>query len=492
MERGEILRKEREKNLKELRNKGIYPFKETKYERTHTVNEFLKSFSGLEKDEKKRNKKIRLAGRIITIRDIGEITFMDLKDHSTHKETQIFFESDTLGEKYEIVDLLNRGDFIGIKGFPFRTKKGELSAWVEEFKVLSKALRPLPSEWYGLKDVEQRYKQRYLDLIMNKETREIFMTKTKVMKYMRKYLRKQGYIEVDTPILQSIYGGALAEPFETFCNDLDQKMYLRISDELYLKRLIVGQLGKVFEIGKDFRNESIDSKHNPEFLLMESYEAYADYKDIMELVENMISYIVKKIKGTTKVKYQGETLDFEPPWERMSMVEAIEKYSDVDSEKLKTRKTAKQTAEKAGIEVDKTMNRGDIVEALFEEFAEPNLIQPTFVMHHPVEISPLAKRRPDNKRQVERFEPFVMGMEIGNAYSEQNDPEVQLEAFEQQKKMREEREDKEAHPVDMDYVKALEYGMPPTGGLGLPIERITMLLTNQTSIKEVILFPMVK
>lgn len=474
------------KSLRDLEKMGIHPFKYTKYERTHVISQLILRFSKIQPSEKLEYEIVKIAGRIRSRRSHGKSTFMDLEDFSGR--IQLFFTFDTLGEKkYKIVNLLDTGDFIGIEGFIFKTQKGELSVWVKNYDILSKALRPLPSEWFGLKDVEIRYRQRYVDLLMNPKVKETFLIRTKVIELIRENLKKLGFIEVETPVLQPIAGGANARPFSTYHNALGINLYLRIATELYLKRLIVGGFEKVFEIGPNFRNEGIDTKHNPEFCMMEFYWAYADYEDNMKLSEELYSSIVKEIKGSYKITYQGKEIDFTPPWKRITMEEAIKEYCGIDVS-TKNEEQLRKIAKNNKIEIPENTSRGEIICILFEELVQDKIINPTFIIDHPIELCPLAKRKKNNPKIIERFECIVAGKEIINAYSEINDPLDQKKRFEEQMQKRV-RGDEEAHPFDKDFVRALEYGMPPTTGHGLGIDRFVMLLTDSPSIRDVILFP---
>lgn len=475
-------RKKREKleNLESLVEKGVNPYNSHKYDRTHKCKEVVENFSEL------KDSKVKVCGRIKALRTHGKIAFIDLEDSSG--EVQLVFKEDSIsGDKFDLVGLLGRGDFLGAEGKVFKTEKGEKSVKVWEFEVLSKCLRNLPPEKEGLQDPEKRYRQRYLDLLTNKEVKEIFDTRHQIVKSMREFMDSRGFIEVETPILQEIYGGALARPFKTQHNTLDREFYLRISNELYLKRLIVGGYEKVYEIVKDFRNEGIDTSHNPEFTQMEFYWAYADYKKIMDIAEELVSYIAREVLETTEISYNGEQIDLSPPWNRIRMTEALEKYADIKVEEMNKQELISE-AKKNNLEVRKNVSWGELVEALFEELVEDNLIEPTFIYDYPVDVSPLAKRKRGDKRFTERFEIFIAGEEFGNAYSELNDPVEQKKRFEEQVQKRKEG-DLEAHEMDEDYIRALEYGMPPTGGFGIGIDRLTMLLTDKQSIKEVIAFP---
>ncbi|MFP4116833.1 MAG: lysine--tRNA ligase [Candidatus Aenigmatarchaeota archaeon] len=471
--------KEKLKNLQKLSERGMNPYDSYRYDRTHTCQEIVDEF------EKLQGSRAKVCGRIVAIREHGKIIFMDIKDRSG--TLQVVLRKDEVGEGFENLSLLGRGDFLGVEGEVDKTSHGEKSVMAESFKILSKALRDIPPRGQKLENPEKRYRQRYLDLISNEETKEVFRKRHETTKAMKEFLHKKEFIEVETPILQEIYGGALARPFKTYHNTLDREFYLRISDELYLKRLIVGDYEKVYEIVKDFRNEGIDTTHNPEFTQMECYWAFADYKDMMGLTEEMISYIAKEVLGTTKLEYNGKEIDLSTPWERITMLEGLKEYAGIDADGM-TRKELAIKAENNGLEVDKNDFWGDLVALLFEELVEEELVQPTFVYDYPVEISPLAKRKRGDDRLTERFEIFIAGDEFGNAYSELNNPIEQKKRFEEQMKLREEG-DMEAHGMDKDYIRALEYGMPPTAGLGIGIDRLVMLFTDKQSIKEVIAFP---
>ncbi|MGB9595178.1 MAG: lysine--tRNA ligase, partial [Candidatus Poribacteria bacterium] len=405
---------------------------------------------------------------------------------------QIYIRKDRIGEQVfdEIYKRLDLGDIIGIEGWIFKTRTGELTVFVEKLTLLTKSLHPLPEKWHGLKDKEVRYRQRYADLIVNPEVKQVFITRTKIIQLIRDFLNNRGFMEVETPVLQPIYGGASARPFITHHNALDIDLYLRIADELYLKRLIVGGIDRVYEISKDFRNEGMDRDHNPEFTMLELYQAYADYNDMMSIAETMISSIAKELYGTTIIKYQGENIDLTPPWRRVSMLDAISAEIGIDTKNASTEKLIEIASEKDP-EIPKTMLRGKVINFLFEEFVEPKLIQPTFITDHPVEVSPLAKKKRDDDSLAERFEIFIGRLELGNAFSELNDPMDQRERFLDQVKQRE-AGDEEAQVMDEDYIRALEYGMPPTGGLGIGIDRLVMLLTDMPSLRDVILFPQMR
>ncbi|HIU72370.1 MAG TPA: lysine--tRNA ligase [Candidatus Galloscillospira excrementipullorum] len=479
----EVLQIRRDK-LRELQAAGKDPFELVKYVRTANSAEIINNFEAME------GKEVSVAGRMMLRREMGKASFADLMDRDG--KIQIYVKIDDVGEQaYADFRKWDIGDIFGVKGTVFRTRRGEISIHATELTLLAKSLLPLPEKFHGLKDVELRYRQRYVDLIVNPEVKDTFIKRSLIIRYMREFLDNRGYIEVETPILSLISGGANARPFITHHNTLDIDMYLRIATELHLKRLIVGGLEKVYEIGRIFRNEGMDPKHNPEFTTIELYEAYADYRDIMELVEQMISTIALKVLGTTKITYQGQDIDLTPPWRRITMIDAIKEYSGIDFNTATTDEQARELCRKAGMEVEDTQSRGDLIAEAFDAFVEDKLIQPTYITEYPVEISPLAKRMPTNKALTERFELFVTGRELANAFSELNDPIDQKERFERQQAMRD-GGDEEAGMMDTDYITALEYGMPPTGGLGIGIDRLTMLLTDSYSIRDVLLFPTMK
>lgn len=446
---------------------------------THLARDVIAQFEAL------NGQKVTLAGRLRALRIHGGASFADLHDSSGR--IQLFVRRDTVGEAvYESFKELDLGDFIGVHGTVFRTKRGEISVEVESYELLSKSLRPLPEKWHGLRDIEQRYRRRYLDLIVNPESRKVFILRSEIIAYIRRALVDMGFIEVETPMLHPIPGGANARPFETYHNALDMPLYMRIAPELYLKRLLVGGFDKVFEIGKNFRNEGISTRHNPEYTSLEAYQAYADYHVMMELTEKLISGAAKEVLGTTVIQYQGREIDLAPPWPRLSMLEAIRRYTGIDFEAHAGREV--EVAREAGIRLKPGANAGQAILETFEQRVEEHLIQPVFITDHPVEVSPLAKRRADNPRLTERFEPYINGWEIANGFSELNDPIDQRRRFEEQARAREAGDD-EAHFMDEDFLEALEYGMPPAGGLGIGIDRVVMLLTNSPSIRDVILFP---
>jgi lysyl-tRNA synthetase class 2 len=472
--------------LQRLRERGIRPYP-ARTRRSHTAAEAIAAFEEAEAAGGD-SPVVQVTGRLRAIRVMGKSTFAHIEDGSGR--IQIYFKRDDLGEDaYETFKRdFDLGDFIGVEGHLFRTRTGEVTVRVQSYQLLAKALHPLPEKWHGLKDVETRYRQRYLDLIANEEVRHIFTTRTRVVAAMRRFLDEQGFLEVETPTLQPIYGGAMARPFTTHHNALDMTLYLRISDELYLKRLIVGGFDKVYEICKDFRNEGVSTKHNPEFTQMECYWAYADYNDMMWLTEHMVAFIAEQALGSTQITFQGHSVDLAPPWRRWSLRDAIRELTGIDYMDYPTLDALWAEVRRRGLDVSPQPTWGKLIDELLGEIVEPTLIQPTFIKDYPIDISPLAKPSPDDPQHVERFEIFVGGLETGNAYSELNDPLLQRERFEQQG-VGAQAGDEEAHPMDEDYVMALMHGMPPTGGLGIGVDRLTMLLTDQTSIREVILFP---
>jgi lysyl-tRNA synthetase, class II len=479
----------RREKLSELQNKGIDPFGK-KFIRTYTSREMNESFEATSKEElEQQNNIVSLAGRIMTKRGKGKAGFAHIQDLTG--QIQIYVRKDAVGdEAYEMFNSLDIGDIVGVEGVAFKTKVGELSIKVTMLDLLTKSLRPLPDKFHGLKDVEQRYRQRYVDLIMNHEVKETFISRSKIIRSMRRYLDVNGYLEVETPTMHSIAGGASARPFITHHNALDMELYMRIAIELHLKRLIVGGLEKVYEIGRVFRNEGVSTRHNPEFTMLELYEAYADYNDIMSLTENMVAHIAEEVAGTTTITYGEHEVDLKPEWRRLHMVDAVKEYAGVDLWNSNTEE-AHALAKEHKVPVKENMTYGHIVNEFFEHFVEEKLIQPTFIYGHPVEISPLAKKNPDDPRFTDRFELFIVGREHANAFTELNDPIDQRERFEAQLQERAEGND-EAHMMDDDFIEALEYGMPPTGGLGIGIDRLVMLLTNSPSIRDVLLFPQMR
>ena len=487
MEETKDLIQQRRQKLNEIRELGVEPYPH-KYAPTHSTVEIHKDFGDVQ-ETPDETQTVRIAGRIMTKRDHGKSSFAHLQDGEGR--IQIYVRRDKVGaEPYIIYRRFDNGDIIGVEGTVFRTRTGELTVLADSIQLLSKSIRPLPEKWHGLQDKQTRYRQRYADLIMNPEVKEVFLKRTQIVQAIRDRLNAQNFIEVETPVLQPIYGGANARPFTTYHNTLEQSLYLRIANELYLKRLIVGGFERVYEFSRDFRNEGMDRDHNPEFTMLELYQAYADYHQIMELTETLIAGIAKTIHGTTKIPYQEHELDFTPPWHRLSMVEAVREHSGIDPVPLSADALYKAAAN-AGVDLAGDETKGEIIAELFDTFAESKLIQPTFILDHPIEVSPFAKKKPENPEFVERFEFFICGMEVGNAFSELNDPIDQRQRFLEQASNLEAGDD-EAFMVDEDYLRALEYGMPPTGGLGIGIDRLTMLLTNQYSIRDVILFPQMR
>ncbi|MFX0112676.1 lysine--tRNA ligase [Bacillus pumilus] len=480
----------RRDKMNKMREEGIDPFGE-RYERSHQSAQIIAEYDEFSKEDlEEKSAQVTIAGRMMTKRGKGKAGFAHIQD--LEGQIQIYVRKDSVGEEaYELFKSSDLGDIIGVTGAVFKTNVGELSIKATSFEVLTKALRPLPDKYHGLKDVEQRYRQRYLDLIVNPESKQTFIMRSKIIQSMRRYLDSKGYLEVETPTMHSIPGGASARPFITHHNALDMPLYMRIAIELHLKRLIVGGLEKVYEIGRVFRNEGVSTRHNPEFTMIELYEAYADYKDIMNLTENLIAHIAEEVLGTTTIQYGEDEIDLKPEWKRLHMVEAVKEATGVDFWQEMSIEEAKQHAADHGIEITKNMTVGHIINEFFEQKVEETLVQPTFIYGHPVEISPLAKKNPEDPRFTDRFELFIVRREHANAFTELNDPIDQRERFEAQLKEREEGND-EAHLMDDDFVEALEYGMPPTGGLGIGIDRLIMLLTNSPSIRDVLLFPQMR
>ena len=489
MGREEQIIDNRLRKIKELRDKGINPYPH-KFDVKNNSIELQEKYKKLKKDEKTKDK-VKIAGRIMIKRDLGKISFATLQD-GYGKIQIISQEGETADKERELFKkYVDTGDFVGVEGLIWRTERGELSVLINKVTILSKAVLPLPEKWHGLQDKEERYRKRYLDLVMNPEVKEVFLKRQKIIDTIRTFLKEKNFVEVDTPYLQTIYGGAEAKPFKTHLNALDIKLFLAISPELYLKRLIVGGFDKVYTIARNFRNEGIDKWHNPEFTMMEIYQSYADYNDIMELFEDIYEYTCKKVNGSTKVKVQGHEIDFKAPWKRMKMTEAIKKFAKIDVEKMDC-KELKKIIDKEKIKV-KGNSWGNYVCGIFEHFCEDKLIQPTFIIDHPCESSPLCKgnRNDSECRFIERFEPFCLGAELGNAYSELNDPVKQRKLLEEQQS-RLAKGDEEANPFDADFLNAIEHGMPPTGGMGLGVDRMIILLTGQDSIRDIILFPFMK
>jgi len=478
-----VLQARRDK-LAELQASGRDPFQITKYDQTHHSTEIKENYEELE------GKEVSIAGRMMFKRVMGKASFCNIQD--LKGRIQVYVARDSVGEdEYKDFKKLDIGDIVGVKGTVFTTKTGEISIHATDVVLLSKSLQVLPEKFHGLTDTDMRYRQRYVDLIMNEEVKDTFIKRSKIISAIRKYLDGQGFMEVETPMLVANAGGAAARPFETHFNALDEDVKLRISLELYLKRLIVGGLERVYEIGRVFRNEGVDTRHNPEFTLMELYQAYTDYHGMMDLTENLYRYLAQEVLGTTTITYNGIEMDLGKPFERITMVEAVKKYSGVDFDQIHTLKEARAAAKEHHVEFEERHKRGDILNLFFEEFAEEHLIQPTFVMDHPIEVSPLTKKKPENPAHVERFEFFMNGWELANAYSELNDPIDQRERFAAQEEMFAAGDD-EANHTDEDFLNALMIGMPPTGGIGFGIDRMVMLLTDSQAIRDVLLFPTMK
>ena len=477
----------RREKLVQLQQEGKDPFDVYKVNRTHSSQQVKDNFETLE------GKEVTVAGRIMSKRGQGKVVFSDI--HDRDGKIQLFIKIDEVGEEalkqYKTNDL---GDWVACTGEVFKTKTGEISVKAKTLELICKSLKPLPEKWHGLKDPDLRYRQREVDIITNPEVKTTFMKRSQIIKGIREFLDNRGFLEVETPMLATIAGGASARPFITHHNTLDLDMFLRIAPELYLKRCIVAGFEKVYELGRTFRNEGMSVRHNPEFTMIELYQAFADYNDMMELTENMVAEVCKKVNGTTKVTYQGTEIDFMPPWRRITMVDAVKEYAGVDFKEIKSNEEAQAIAKEKHLEFPKPLNtvtKGEVLNALYEEFCEEHMIQPTFIIDYPVEISPLTKKKRGDEMFTERFEGFVFGRELCNAYSELNDPIVQRERFAQQEKERELGDD-EAYMIDEEFMSALETGMPPTGGLGIGIDRLIMFLTDSASIRDVILFPTMK
>ncbi len=481
------LRAEKKRKLHELREKGIDPFPH-EFDKKNNAGDLHAKFGHLNAGDKLENEKVVIAGRLMTLRDMGKAAFFTIQDQSGR--IQIYFRSQEMSERAQAsFKLIDIGDIVGITGFVFKTQKGELSIHATDFQILCKTLEPLPEKYHGIADVEIKYRLRHLDLIMNEESRKVFVTRSKIISEFRNFLNARGFLEVETPVLQPVYGGAAAHPFSTHHRALDMTLYLKISPEIYLKRLIVGGFEKVYEIATNFRNEGIDRSHNPEFRMLEFYEAYTDYKYQMRQFEELIAHVAKAVTGSTKVMYQGKEIEFAPPWRRLTVKDSIREYGGIDVDKL----TEQQLFDKIkewGSHLERPSTRGEMMMEAFDLKVEHNLWQPTFIMDHPVEISPLTKKHREHPGLVERFEPVCAGMEIGNAYTELNDPEDQFQRLKEQEGKR--KTDEQAHPLDEDFIHAIDVGMPPTGGVGIGVERIIMLLTDQPSIRDIIFFPTMK
>ncbi len=502
-ELSQLLQVRRDK-LSDLQNEGQDPFEITKFDRTHSTKDILDGATEEEREVEARGETktvvakispldgqvVTVAGRIMSKRGMGKVGFVHIAD--IEGQLQLFVKKDILGdEEYDRFKKLDIGDIIGATGEVFTTQTGEISVRPDKITLLSKSLMPLPEKFHGMTNTDLRYRQRYVDLIMNADVKDTFIKRSKIISTIRKYLDAQGFLEVETPMLVSNAGGAAARPFETHFNALDEDFKLRISLELYLKRLIVGGLERVYEIGRVFRNEGLDTRHNPEFTLMELYQAYTDYHGMMDLTENLYRHVAQEVLGTTKISYNGIEMDLGKPFERITMLDAVKKYSGVDFNEIKTIEEARAVAKEHHIEFEDHHKKGDILNFFFEEYVEEHLIQPTFVMDHPIEISPLTKKKPENPEYVERFEFFMNGWEMANAYSELNDPIDQRERFKAQEELLA-HGDEEANTTDEDFMNALEIGMPPTGGIGFGIDRMCMLLTDSAAIRDVLLFPTMK
>jgi lysyl-tRNA synthetase class 2 len=482
----EELYRERLAKLNRLRERGIDPYP-PRYHRTHSSQAAQEAFLAWENGGGGEAPRARVGGRVAALRRMGRAAFLDLQDASGR--VQVFARRDKLGEAdFDLLRDTDLGDILGAEGSLFRTRAGEVTIEAESLTMLAKALQTPPEKWHGLTDTEQRYRQRYRDLIANQDTRDLVLLRAKVVTAMRRFLDARGFIEVETPVLVDHWGGAAARPFTTHHNELDRDLFLRVATELYLKRLVVGGLDKVYEIGRIFRNEGVGFKWNPEFTMLESYEAYADYNDVMRMVEEMVAYIAQEATGGTKVRFGDEELDFAPPWRRLTLRQSLVDHVGLDPEQHRDLEGLKIHMKEIGLEPEPGAGWGKLIDQVFTHFVEPRLVQPTFITDHPVELSPLAKRSPANPRYVERFEPFAGGFEFGNAYTELNDPLEQRERFLAQIRLRA-AGDEEAELADEDFLVALEHGMPPTGGLGIGIDRLVMLLSGRRSIREVILFP---
>jgi lysyl-tRNA synthetase class 2 len=499
MARLKHIAQQRQEKLEKIRGLGINPYPHS-YHRSHTTQEAVTLYGQIESSPQTiKDTELSLAGRIAAIRFMGKIAFFDIRDSSG--KIQAFFSRNLLGdERYEFLHEIDIGDIIGAKGKLFRTKTGEISLEANDFTLLAKSLQPLPEKWHGLVDVEKRYRQRYLDLISNEEARPVFKLRSQIISASRQFLNEREFIEVETPVLQPVAGGALARRFKTHHQALDQDLYLRIALELYLKRLIIGGFDKVYEIGRVFRNEGISTRHNPEFTMVEIYEAYTDYNNMMKLVEDMVCYIATGVAGKTEIKFGEELINLTPPWQRIYLREAIKERCGIDFEDYPDAHSLRMKMKQQGLEVDPKKDRGRLVDELISTFVEPSLMQPTFLLDYPIDMSPLAKKKRDNDRLVERFEAFIGGMEIANSFTELNDPLEQRERFRQQRATQSTElmpakpgdEEPESEAIDEDFLQALEYGMPPTGGLGIGIDRLVMLFADKQSIREIILFPQLK
>ena len=490
-DRGDELIQQRLAKLQRLRALGIDPYP-ARYQRTHTSRQVIDLLQDAEKrGAHSTDQGVSVAGRITAVRGMGKASFLDLTDGEGR--LQVYFRRDLLGEEgYQLLRELDLGDFLGATGKLFRTRTGEVTLEAASFVILAKAIRPPPEKWHGLSDTEKRYRQRYLDLISSEEVRRIFRSRSKAIAALRRFMNERSFIEVETPILLPVAAGAMARPFATQHKALDRELYLRIATELHLKRLIVGGFEKVYEIGRVFRNEGIDTQHNPEFTTMESYEAYADYNDVMRMVEEMFAYIAQDVAGTLKIPWGDETIDLTPPWRRLSLHEAVKEACGIDFREYADVEALKQAISNLDLALEEDASYSRLIDKLLSTLVQPKLVQPTFLLDYPLEMSPLAKKKPDDPALVERFEGYVGGMEVANAFTELNDPIDQRERFMEQERLRQELGGEEFDRLDEDFLEAIEHGMPPTGGLGVGIDRLVMLLTNQQSIREVILFPQLR
>jgi lysyl-tRNA synthetase class 2 len=488
-QRGDELIQNRRANLGRLIERGVDPYP-PRFTRTHTTKAATLRFERAEARNPSATPKATLAGRITRMRDMGKANFADILDGDG--SIQLFLQRNVLKDQYELIKELDLGDFIGVKGTLMRTRTGEVSLAVRELTVLAKAVRPPPEKWHGLQDQEKRYRQRYLDLISNRDVLDTMRMRSRIISGIRRFLDRRGFLEVETPVLVPIPAGAMAQPFETHHNALDRTLYLRIATELYLKRLIVGGIDKVYELGRVFRNEGIDQDHNPEFTLLESYEAYADYATVMTMVEEMVSTVALAAVGFTTVTFGDHEIDFTPPWKRLSLLEAVKARSGIDINDYPDADSLAERLRKSDVPVTYGESRGRLIDKLVSTYVEPGLIQPTFLIDYPVEMSPLAKAKSDAPDLTERFEAFAGGMEIANSFTELNDPKVQRERLEEQEELRKRYQGEDLDRMDEDFLVALEHGMPPTGGLGMGIDRLVMLLTGQHSIRDVVLFPQIR
>ncbi len=479
------LKTQRYEKIERLKELGAQPYARI-YDRTHECSDIVENWEKLAKNEES----VSAAGRLITIRNMGKASFADMVDGSGR--VQVYFKKNKLPEgKYDIFKLLDIGDIIGVKGQVFKTRTGEITIFVEDFSLLTKSLRELPEKFHGLRDVEIRYRQRYVDLIANREVKKLFETRMKIIRHIRNFLADRDFLEVETPMMQSKPGGAAARPFTTHHNALDMDLYMRVAPELYLKRLAVGGFERIFEINRNFRNEGVSTKHNPEFTMLELYQAYADYNDMMDITEALVADTVQAVHGTLKITYQDQELDFTPPWTRIKWFDAFREIGGVDISVSVTKDELLGICEEKNISMDTSLNMGQIIDKLFGLTVEEKLVQPTFVYDYPTEISPLARQHDDAPELTERFELFVSAFEVANAFTELTDPTEQMRRFEHQQELRD-AGDEEAHEIDHDFIRALQYGLPPTGGLGIGIDRLVMLLTDSPTIRDVIFFPLLR